>query len=219
MSYGFNMVFAEIGKDNLGQAMVFAREFVQEQMQNAEKMMDDNKYYIPSVRHCSHNTDENTAFAWKEADRYWLQQLFSFRFVYWAQYGILGCCITDECNNESRFPLSVYFQNSWDQDYEFDTWEPGDIPFFKDQIAKIKAADSAKVIADYDCGEDCPEDYCRRSLLYDSIFSTLQLNKWLYGAEGNFERFTLSGIYTPEKLLDLSMILKRKVRRWTAETV
>ena len=217
MSYGFNMAFAKVPKNDLGKAMAYAKEFVGIQMLKAKDIIEDNKYYIPSVRYCPFGIPEGADPAWKEADRFWLNQLFSFRFVYWAQYGVLGCCINDESNEKASFPLSVYFQNSCDQDYEFSTWEDGNIPFFMDKIAKAKAADSEKVIAAHGCGEDCPEDYCRRAFLYDSIFSDLQLNNWLYGTEGNFERFSLCGIETTEQHNTLNLLLRRKVKQWLSE--
>lgn len=217
MRYGFNMVFAEVSKNDLGKAMVYAKKFVDIQMLKANDIIEDNKYYAPSVCRCTFDIPEGANLAWKKADRFWLNQLFSFQFVYWAQYGILGCCLNDEQNDKVSFPLSVYFQNSWDQDYEFSTWEDGKLSFFMDKIAEAKAADSAKVIVDHGCGEDCPEDYCRRSFLYDSIFSTLQLNNWLYGPEGDFERFSLCGIETAEQHNTLDLLLRRKVKQWLPE--
>ena len=217
MSYGFNMVFAEVPKNDLGKAMAYAKEFVNTQMLKAKDIIKDNKYYVPSVLYCPFGIPKEADLAWKEADRFWLNQLFSFRFVYWGQYGILGCCLNDEQNDKVSFPLSVYFQNSCDQDYAYSDWEDGNISFFMDKIAEAKAADSEKVIADHGCGEECPEDYCRRAFLYDSIFSDLQLNDWLYGVEGDFERFSLCGIETTEQHNTLNLLLAGKVKQWLTE--
>lgn len=49
MSYGFNMGFANVGKNDFGWAMTMAHQFVRIQMRHAKDILCDNKIFIPSI--------------------------------------------------------------------------------------------------------------------------------------------------------------------------
>lgn len=212
MSYGFNMVFAQVEPNNLGKAMAYAHDFVKDSMANAEKMLNGSKYFVPSIRYNTHYSNDSSKAAWNMADDNWLYRLFSFNFVYWNDIGLLGCCIAEENNNKDFFPLSVYFQNSCDQNYDFDEWSGGEIPYFMKKIDAAKNATLEDVKPFFDWDDDdmlsLPNDYVQKSYLYKLIFKELHLNDWLYGRPGSFERFTLNGIETSEQFSDLSLRIR-----------
>lgn len=86
MSYGFDMGFAQA--NSLQEAMAIALEYTQSQMteKNIRKTIRDNLYYIPSVR-TGYIADEESKNRRADtladtADRYWLEALFTFRFLY-----------------------------------------------------------------------------------------------------------------------------------------
>ena len=86
MSYGFSMGFAHA--NSLQEAMKIALEYTQSQMteKNVKKTIKDNRYYIPSVR-TGYTADAESKTRMADvladtADRYWLEALFTFRFLY-----------------------------------------------------------------------------------------------------------------------------------------
>ena len=224
MSYGFNMAFANVRKNDLGWAMIMAHQFVRIQMRHAKDILYDNKIFIPSIKYNIGKPAGMSYSAWNKADEQWLYSLFNFRFVYWPDFGILGCCIAEDYHGKELFPLSMYFQNSTDQNYDYSEWSAGMIPYFQNHIVRAQNAtwDDIKAVMDIDASDiasGVPLDYDRKSYLYNSIFCELQLYNWLYGREGNFRRFTISGIDTQEQHMDLFRHMKVLRHNWFATEI
>ena len=142
MSYGFDMGFAQA--NSLQEAMAIALEYTQFQMteKNIRKTIRDNRYYIPSVR-TGYIADEESKNRRADvladtADRYWLEALFTFRFLYWEEHKLLGIVMMPPENASEKWPLSVYFQNSCDQDYPLSDWKEGNIPSLQTPPQKPK---------------------------------------------------------------------------------
>ena len=201
MSYGFSMGFAQA--NSLLEAMKIALEYTQSQMteKNVRKAIRDNRYYIPSVR-TGYIADEESKNRRADvladtADRYWLEALFTFRFLYWEEHKLLGIVMMPSENANEKWPLSVYFQNSCDHDYPFSEWKEGNIPFFMNTVAKAENYTEKEIRAkvDYEIEDDNLE-YFRRSVCYDDIFEALALDPWLYDhyADVPFVTFALQGI-------------------------
>lgn len=116
MSYGFDMGFAQA--NSLQEAMTIALEYTQSQMteKNIRKTIRDNRYYIPSVRTGyiadEENKNRRADVLADTADRYWLEALFTFRFLYLEEHKLLGIIMMPPESASERWPLSVYFQNS-----------------------------------------------------------------------------------------------------------
>lgn len=216
MSYGFDMAFAHIVDEKA--AFSLARSYVDKCMEkeNARKFIEDNTIYIPSIRY-SH-IEEATNMA-EVADRYWLETLFKFRFLYWPKYRLLGLVGSNRIDDPA-FPMSIYFQNSTDQNYDFQEWLEGNIPFFKEHVETItnmpqsKLFDICKDYLDEDTDLSNPEIelYMRQSLLYQRIFSALELQSWLYADDSKkdvpYIQFALSGIQDMYEASALHNILK-----------
>lgn len=216
MSYGFDMAFAHAADEKA--AFSLARSYVDKCMEkeNARKFIEDNTIYIPSIRY-SH-IEEATNMA-EVADRYWLETLFKFRFLYWPKYRLLGLVGSNRIDDPA-FPMSIYFQNSTDQNYDFQEWLEGNIPFFKEHIETItnipqsKLFDICKDYLDEDTDLSNPEIelYMRQSLLYQRIFSALELQSWLYADDSKkdvpYIQFALSGIQDMYEASALHNILK-----------
>lgn len=222
MSYGLNMAFANVGKNDLGLAMTMAHQFVRIQMRHAKDILYENRIFVPSIQYNVGKPADVSYSAWNEADKNWLYSLFNFRFAYWPEYGILGCCIAEDYHGKELFPLSIYFQNATDQNYEYSEWIAGMIPYFVNRIARAQNAtwDDIKAVMDVDASDissDVLLDYDRKSYLYKSIFSELHLDDWLYGREGNFKRFAINGIDTQEQHMDLSRYMRALRSNWFAE--
>lgn len=201
MSYGFYMGFAQA--NSLQEAMAIALEYTHSQMteKNIRKTISDNRYYIPSV--CTgYIADEESKNRRADvladtADRYWLEALFTFRFLYWEEHKLLGIVMMPPENASERWPLSVYFQNSCDQDYPLSDWKEGNIPFFANAAAKAEnyTAEEIRTKFDYEI-EDENLEYYRRNTCYNDIFEALALEPWLYNHCTNvpFVTFALQGI-------------------------
>lgn len=111
MSYGFDMGFAQA--NSLQEAMAIALEYTQSQMteKNIRKTIRDNLYYIPSVR-TGYIADEESKNRRADtladtADRYWLEALFTFRFLYWEEHKLLGIIMMPPENASEKWPLSI----------------------------------------------------------------------------------------------------------------
>lgn len=224
MSYGFSMGFAQ-AKD-LSEAMNLALEYVGMRME-PERVAEElkrNIYYVPTIRAryvCGKNVPysqrnmqlENLA---DMADRYWVKNLFSYRFLYWEKQQLLGIVMMREDDISDKWPLYVYFQNSTDQNYPYSDWEAGNIPFFTDAVSKAKALtlhDIAKLCPDMDEDFISTEsvDYVQRSCCYKYIFDALGLDAWLYGGEHDsipYKYFELNGINSDIKLFRYHTRLK-----------
>ena len=225
MSYYFDMAFTEAA--DLGSAMVKAHELVKFEMQPkmAEKIISQNLIYVPSLRYVRRG--EKGFESLKDvADKKWLYSLFNKRFVFWPDYHLLGVVgIAPEELNEWH---GVAFQDSTDQDYDFDEWPQ--LPFFAEEVEKAKSALACPKEVAFQImksdeglsewldewqreGKDINEDrlnYCLKSWVYRTIFDKLHLNKWLYGNDNSgFERFAINGIESQEQELQLSFILRR----------
>ena len=116
--------------------------------------------------------------------------------------------------------MSIYFQNSTDQNYDFQEWLEGNIPFFKEHVETItnmpqsKLFDICKDYLDEDTDLSNPEIelYMRQSLLYQRIFSALELQSWLYADDSKkdvpYIQFALNGIQDMYEASALHNILK-----------
>ena len=116
--------------------------------------------------------------------------------------------------------MSIYFQNSTDQNYDFQEWLEGKILFFKEYVERIqnipfvRLMDTCRDYLDEDTDLSNPEIelYMRQSLLYNRIFSALELKSWLYadGSEKDvsYIQFALSGIQDMYEVSALYTMLK-----------
>lgn len=187
MSYAFGMFFKQIKQEDL---LSFIDKVQAEMRNHANEWIDYNKYYAPSVRSVRSLTNE-PKFVKAFMNEYWLNTLFTSRFVYWPDYNLLGVSgykLPGEIEN--WFDGHFTFQNSSDQDYDYEMW-PTEIRQFKARIDRIKNADDSTL---YECvdkhmGEYSIEEikadpeYFKKVCIYDMIYEDLQLNDWLYNRD------------------------------------
>lgn len=210
MSYSFGMTFFE-AKNKL-ETYEKATEFVTAliSMKTAMEYVRQNAIYFQRLLFKDEIRDIDCQIA-RLLDP-WLSQLFTIRCTYWPQHNLLG--ITGDewpeaCKNLAAG--SVYFQNSTDQDYEYECW-PTAITFFKERVDAVKRMtdDEVQQISELNCDDI---EYVRRSLVYQTIAKDLTLDDWIYRGAGDYLRFAMSGITNGNILLDLyprcSALLKR----------
>lgn len=219
MSYGFDMGFAQA--NSLQEAMAIALKYTQFQMteKNIRKTIRDNRYYIPSVR-TGYIADEESKNRRADvladtADRYWLEALFTFRFLYWEEHKLLGIVMMPPENASEKWPLSVYFQNSCDQDYPLSDWKEGNIPFFANAAAKTENYTAEEIRAKFDYEiEDENLEYYRRNTCYNDIFEALALEPWLYNhcTDVPFVTFAFQGIQSEAERYQYLQWLKAEIQ-------
>lgn len=104
------------------------------------------------------------------------------------KFHLLGIVMMPQEEVCEKWPLCAFFQDGCDHNYDFATWEPGNIPFFMDAIAKAKAItpDNSEVNI----------DYLQRSRCYEYIYETLGLDSWMLDRNGDvpYESFSLCGV-------------------------
>ena len=201
MSYSFGMYFKQLNKED---NIVSILELISKRLyENRGEYIEENRSFIPSFKGLI--MDESK----KEADEYWLFSLFNISCVYWKEYNLLGVCGYDyECLVDI-FPTHIEFQNSCDQDYDYEDW--GNlIDIFnqkRDFVKNCNVDDILKILnkkSNYYSKEEILEDleYFKRTALYEEIFSLLDLNNWLYDNSSNkFNRLYVNALNSYEKWL------------------
>lgn len=181
-----------------GDALKTAMAYVESRMIPAKVQKDLENYFyqIPSVR-ARYYSEKNAPYSQRSmqmenladmANRYWLRTMFTYRFLYWEKYQLLGIVMMPQKEVCEKWPLCAFFQDGCDHNYDFSEWESGNIPFFMDAIAKAKAIKP-------DNAED-NIDYLQRSRCYEYIYETLGLDSWMLDRDGDvpYESFSLCGV-------------------------
>lgn len=154
-----------------------------------------------------------------------VHRLMEVRFVYWEKenlLGVFGGWCTDEILKANEFSV-VSFQNSCDQDYEFDTWP--EFPYFQSVIESVKALNAAdlprlkEMIEDE--GEDIDleyaEDYARRTAVYERVFSDLDIDAILYDNDPSPEIFIMNASTSQEKDAKNAILALKLIKEFEAE--
>lgn len=205
MSDWVRIHFKEIPKgDLLDYCISLSRNMVS----SAEEIIKKNIYYIPSIRLCANfDTDLDYKANWREADRNWLYHLFSIHIVYWEKYNLLGV-IGETPENMSKEFVTIEFQNSTDQNYDYNEWSG--ISYFENVVKRLEHAD-ANMVSSYgydidDINKDI--DYFRKTAVYSTIHKELDIHNWLWKREGNFRTFSLQSINDDSTFFSLALKLE-----------
>lgn len=175
---------------------------------SAEEIIKKNIYYIPSIRLCANvDTDLDYKANWREADRNWLYHLFSIHIVYWEKYNLLGV-IGEIPENINKELVTIEFQNSTDQNYDYNEWSG--ISYFENVVKRLEHAD-ANMVSSYgydidDINKDI--DYFRKTAVYSTIHKELDIHNWLWKREGNFRTFSLQSINDDSTFFSLALKLE-----------
>lgn len=213
MSYSFGMFFKQVKDKN--EAFAIALQASELHYKNAADVVHNERYYIPSIR-----SDRDKG----SADRYWLNEIFTLRFVYWEKHKLLGMSGFDFSKEvEDLFDCHVHFQNSCDQDYEFDTWAH-EIDLFREYKVRYVSmpVEELKFHLDDDdyTLEEIKEmaDYYRRSLFYSFIYEELHLNNWLWDNEDRtFQRFAINALDSQEKKNNAYRYILKEVKNYNED--
>lgn len=180
MSYGASISFKTIDEQGMYQFFQKLKDTAKDRI---DKIAKDEFLYMPSIRYAHLYKDVRKIVA-QDADKAWAKSaVFTMRFFYLAEHNLLGVFGVPS-GIEEIFDSTIYFQNSTDQDYEFDEWKG--VPIFEQIAENWKASTDEDVIRKYceDRGmwdEDEGEinlDYYRRTFVYEEIWGMCEDYMW-----------------------------------------
>lgn len=206
MSYSFTMSFCEVKNktEAFDKALAYIKQY---QTHKGMSALINNRTFPLLTTQAA----RNNSFAYDQA----LYVTFTFRFVYFPKHKILG--LVGEFDDFSA--TSVYFQNSTDQDYDYEEWNG--ISLFEKLAKEVKQFSPDQIVRffpelpDAEIRENL--EYWRRTCLYQMIYEGLHLNKWLYrdykenAQDDTFITFDLFALNSPEKFANAGAILRNKM--------
>lgn len=217
MSYSCTVAFKSIEPSKVFE---FLTNFKKEAINHFEEIAEDEYFYHPISKDFHYNDiDEavkNHDYMYKGAD--WARDyVFKYRYFYIPEYNLLGIFGPSKCMNY-LFNNVSYFQNSCDQDYDFEDWNG--ITLFEAIANKWKnMTDEDVKKAFYSDGwhdedDECDCDYYRRSYCYDEIWGIV--GKY-FEDESTIIYFSLFGNYELFELTQFSSICMHKYQDWIHE--
>ena len=223
MSYSCSIGFKQIAGEEI---FDFMQSFKNKAIENLKGIAKDNFTFSPLFKGFTRNSkylnddfsiDDNTIHDLIKDTNEWARNcVFRYRFFYDKDHQLLGVYGVDKSLCD-LFDNITYFQNSCDQDYEFDEWKG--VKLFEEIADKWKNADDETVIAqfkkhlnsDYDPKYDSPLDYWRRSFAYNEIWKMFE---WSLEDDDAVIYFSLFGSYDLVKLYDFSGFIREETENW-----
>jgi len=149
---------------------------------------------------------ENTPFTYRDPKRIEsasslidiLRKMFTFRFVYYPSlklFCIVGTDYIKEMN--SLFPMEWHYQNSCDQDYDWECYDNLGFPEYAEPfktMTKEQLLEKHDWLDEEDISTDEQVEYWRKSECYKSFWEDkMHVDELLYGHEDSYMvRFTMS---------------------------
>lgn len=226
MSYTIELAFKQIPKsDVLDFIEEFKKVILRKEVQ--EEILEDNFRYCPYHPYSRYPKENYNST--RELAEFWLRALFTYKFVYLDQFGVLAVVVPEKDYLEPLFDGFIYAQDGCDQDYPYETWEG--IPVFKEISDKIRNMPKEEFgeICEYSL-EDCDEEisskgktwgeYYRQSYIYEDIYRQIEDDLW-----GNGPKVTnICLLYSFEDLMWMRVWLEKrclneqeKDRQWDEE--
>lgn len=214
MSYRAEINFKTIKE---GELYAFFKQLKDACKDKFEQIAEDNFIYIPSSIN-SHLLKNATEWEKEELDRAWVRNsVFSYRFFYIPEHNLLGVFGTPDAVH-GIFDTTVYFQNSCDQDYEFDEWKG--IPVFEQIAEKWKNTTDEETLkhhnekwGEYD-DDICDFDYYRKSFAYEEIWGMCE--KYLYN-ESEVTYISMFGGYELLETTGFVCLCRKAYEKWEKE--
>lgn len=204
MSYSFRLYFKQV--QNKAEAYDLAVKACETAYKCAEEFILKTKKYTPFV-------ELNTI----EQKQNFINKIFTLRFTYWDDQKLLGLLRSLDENTlphdvTAMFDTYVDFQNSGDQDYEWEEWNDK-INLFRFCKSIFQTANTRLLACENNDTEEQMSkdiDYYRKVTMYDKVFETLNLSKWLYDEDETelFTRFALTPVTSLHRDIELRKILQ-----------
>ena len=168
MSYSATICFKTVKGDDL---YPFLKKIKDTCKENFDDIAKSEFIFMPSINR-DYILKNDGEYAKDQLDRAWMRNaVFSYRFFYIPEHKLLGVFNIPSAVRDI-FDLTCHFQNSCDQDYDFEEWKG--IPIFEKIAKKWENATNEEVFKAFECPEEYEEpidyDYYRRSFAYKEIW-------------------------------------------------
>lgn len=172
MSYSCTVSFKEINAEDVYYFLVKVKREI---LKHIPEIAEDNYVYAPFVRYFHKPYSELDSFAEKECCCGWVRQCLTYRYFYHPTEHLLGIYGLPNCIRD-MFDDTIYFQNSTDQDYPFETWDkvkPFRTTAEQYQHNSVVLYDRIRKQYDIDYEDFYDDiDYWKQTACYDEIFRT-----------------------------------------------
>ena len=211
MSYRATISFKTVNESDL---YIFLQEFKTSVQSKFGEIAEDDFLYMPSIRyeHIYKSIPESVK---DEIDSKWAQaSVFTYRWFYLPEHSLLGV-FSVPSSVADIFDKSIYFQNSCDQDYDYDEWQG--IPIFEEIAKKWETATEEEVRQRYSkpygdtWDDECDYDYYRRSFAYDDIWEMME--QFLHD-ESKVVYISLFGHYESYLMHSFVKMCKKHYEEW-----
>ncbi len=233
MSYSCTISFKQIEAEDVYDFLISFKKCV---IEHINDIAEDNFIFSPISKHDDKDYARmnDLEFYTKETamiektENWAMRSVFHYRYFYDKEHKLLGVFGVSKCCQDI-FDNTIYFQNSYDQDYEYDEWKNIDI--FEQIVNKYKqmSYEDIKNIYNKDLDEDSyfsfdneyknyneeekleKIEYWRKSYIYEQIWSMFE--KYLYD-EDSVVYLSLFGYYDFEVKRSFVMAVKHKYMEW-----
>lgn len=224
MSYSCTISFKTISADEI---YSFFQQVKKACIDNIESFAKENYAFSPPFKSCPRKPIEfdytEEFYELEKSIETWAKNsLFKFRWFFLKDLNLLGV-YTDDESLKPLFDCTVYFQNSCDQDYEFEEWNG--VAAFEQIAAKYKNMSDDDLIKKYKekmndewDGDEHTVDlqYYAKSFAYDEVWELVEHT--LYHDD---EALYLSvfGYYDILHMKNFSKAIIDNINEWVKEAV
>lgn len=218
MSYYCQINFKQISGDKV---YSFLQGFKKEVMEHLKEIAEDNFAFSPIFKAQPLLAEEfKVTKKLLDETRSWaINSVFRYRFFYDEKLQLLGVYSVHK-PIQNLFDCTVDFQNSCDQDYEFETWKG--VRYFEEVAEKwknvsdeqMKETFKEKREEEWDPKFCSNLDYYRRSFAYEEIWKNFE--DTLYD-DDSVVHLSLFGFYDFQPPRSFSHFVKEKVKEWVEE--
>ena len=200
MSYWCKIGFKQVNPEDVDSVL---REFKKYTLSKLEGIAKQEWMWVPSIRNLFKD----------QLDEAWAMNIFSYRYFYKDDTKVLGIFSIPDCV-EDFFDNVHDFQNSTDQDYDFDSWKG--LKWFEDTVDVYEDASVEflkSLDKDIEIQSDSDIDYYRKWFIYKDIWNYLE--NYLYDDDESlyltfFKSHEGYGILTIEKFLNMCKEFHKK---------
>lgn len=187
MSYAIDLSFKEMRKDEIFDFIQKFKNLVVDPKAVRERIRENFGFSKRCVPILNKDIDD---FEVEDRIIRWIDRLFSFKFIWLERYSLLACVISEDCLANKLFDDHIFFQNSCDQDYSYDSWEKirpfkeisdsvKKLAMDEEGISRLRELSKNFKYVDWFEGplSDFTEnefEYYKRSLVYKMIFDPIQ---------------------------------------------
>jgi hypothetical protein len=216
MSYSATICFKTVKENEI---YSFLKKIKDTCKKKFDEIAKDEFIFMPSINK-NYLLKNDGEYAKEQLDRAWMRNsIFSYRFFYIPEHNLLGVFSIPTVVKDI-FDLTCYFQNSCDQDYDFEDWKG--VSIFEKIANKWKNATDIEVIENfrkdryYDYDEEYASDldYYRRSFAYDEIWKMCE--RYLY-CEDDVVYVSMFGGYEIAEQKGFIRRCKRHYEEWLKE--